>query len=135
MGFLTGGSGGGLSPEQTAQMQAMLKATNAPASLFTGLNPAQQKNYTTLSGFVNAGKKLNADQSTRLAKFKDILSLSTMFKVGSVPARTDAFNLARDARNTVLQRQGYKATVATSPLGDAGFGTSLSKPALTGQTG
>lgn len=92
MGGLTG-SAGGLTPEQQKQLQAMLKATKAPASTI----PAN------------------------------------LFALGTVPQRSSALSLARDARMTVLQRQGYKATVKTGPLGDAGFGTSLSKPVLTGQ--
>jgi hypothetical protein len=132
--LIMGGSSGGLSTDQMAQLQAMLKATKAPASIFAPLNAAQQKNYTTLTGFVKAGTKLNATQTARLAKFKDIMASSQLLKLGAAPERSDAFGLAQDARFTLMKRQGYKATVATSPLGDAGFGTSLSKPVLTGQT-
>lgn len=88
------GSSGGLTPDQTKQLQAMLKATKTPA---TSIPP----------GLLGVGTG-----------------------TGTTPVRTSAANLAQDARMTILQRQGYKATVATSPLGDAGFGTALSRPVI-----
>lgn len=97
MGGLLGGSSGGLSPQQNQQLQAMLKATKAPASTIPSL-------------LLSLGGKPN------------------------LPTRSQATTLGNDARFTVMSRRGYKDTVSSSPLGDPGFGTSLGKPTLTGQT-
>ena len=87
------GSGGGLSPEQNAQLQAMLKATKAPATSIPAL----------------------------------------LMRLGGVPrGRSSAFNLAVDARQSIMRRQGYKDTVKTSSLGDAGFGKSVATASLGG---
>lgn len=139
MGGLTG-SAGGLSPAQLQQIQSMLKATGAPPSIFAPLtlNAAEQKNFTQLTA-IKKQHPLTATQTALLTKLTNrkntiaATNAASPMNLGKAPERSAAFNLARDARMTILQRQGYKATVATSPHGDAGFGTSLSRPVLTGQ--
>lgn len=145
MGGLTG-SGGGLTAEQQAQLQQMLKATSAPAtsipasllSLGTpasgGLAPYQQRRLTHLTALRAAGTALSKVQQNRFTRLTALAKTA----VAAVPpgqglVRTAASNLARDANVSIIRRRGYKDTVATSPLGDAGFATNLSKPILTGQ--
>lgn len=146
MGGLSGG--GGLSDAQMQQLQQMLTATKAPPSIFDpvkALSAAQQKNYATLTGFVKAGTKLNATQTATLDRYKGLIAKTgaanrakaLLISLGGAkgqPTRSSATDLAQDARMTLLQRRGYKDTVKTSGIGDPGFGTSLSKPTLTGQT-
>lgn len=96
VGALMGSSsGGGLNPQQAAQLNAMLKATSAPPSSI----PAK------------------------------------LLGVDAAPAASPFSTLAQNARMTLLQRQGYKATLGGgSPLGDMGFGKSVLRPGMPGTT-
>lgn len=50
------------------------------------------------------------------------------------PVRNTTAGLANLARVTAMKSQGQTANIATSPLGDLGFGTSLSSVSLGGAT-
>lgn len=50
------------------------------------------------------------------------------------PQRDENAQLSQLARLNARRARGALDTIATSPLGDPGFGTSIRKPSLLGQT-
>ncbi len=87
----------------------------------------------------NSGGGLSAAQTSQLnamlaATKVPPTTLAAQVGVGAAPTNSPFSNLAQNARTTLLKRQGYNATVKTSPLGDIGFGTSLQRPMAAGVT-
>lgn len=54
--------------------------------------------------------------------------------VSSAPVRSLASSSARSARLTALTAKGSGDTIATTPLGDTGFGSRVKRPTFLGQT-
>lgn len=54
--------------------------------------------------------------------------------VPAAPSDSRATSLASDARLAAQRAKGVDATIATSALGDAGFGSSLKRATVLGQT-
>lgn len=85
----------------------------------------------------NSGGGLSAAQTSQLNAMLAATRVppstigSKLLTVSGAPTASPFSSLAQDARTTLLKRQGYNATVKTSPLGDIGFGTSLMKPGMT----
>ncbi len=84
----------------------------------------------------SSGGGLSAQQQAQLtAMLKATRAPATsipagLLSLGAAPSRVPSLGLADDARTSIIRRQGFKATVKTGPLGDAGFGSSISKPVI-----
>jgi hypothetical protein len=61
-------------------------------------------------------------------------SAPPMPKTPSPPKRDDNATLAQQARMTTLRSRDVSGTLATSPLGDTGFGQNSRKATLLGTT-
>lgn len=54
--------------------------------------------------------------------------------VASAPVRNGSGGFARAANATALRARGVQDAIATSALGDTGFGSSVRKPTFLGMT-
>lgn len=57
-----------------------------------------------------------------------------MPKVTAGPTRDPLSSIAQNARATALRAKGESAAIATTPLGDSGFGRNLRRATLLGTT-